>query len=179
MTRIAVILAGGEARRMGGQDKAEVILGDDRLIDMVLERLTPQVDTVIISGTKDYGTGLEVLPDLGDGPDGPSAALYAMVKSHQDVTGFMTVPVDSPFFPAELYERLSENGSAVAAGPDQTHPTFAFWSMTDLISVFSSDPKQNRALHQIAQETGARKVSFRAESYFTNFNRPEDFDLAI
>jgi len=179
VTKTALILAGGEARRMGGQDKGELMLENMRLIDRVLERLKPQVDRIIISSSHDYGTGLEVLPDLDEGPDGPSAGLFAMVQKYPDIDGFMTVPIDSPFFPAELFERLSENGSAIAAGPERKHPVFAYWTMTDLKSVFGNNPDKNRAMHLIADEIGARKVTFRAESYFINFNSPDDLDIHI
>lgn len=179
MTRTAIILAGGQARRMGGKDKGKIDMGGPRLIDLVLERLRPQVDRIIISGNEVYETGLELLPDLDDGPKGPAAALYAMVKTYPDVNGFMTVPVDGPFFPGELYERLSGDSSAVAQGPARVHPTYAFWTAKELLSVFAAHPGENLALHQIADDVGARKVSFRAESYFRNFNSPEDFDFAI
>lgn len=174
MTKTALILAGGQGRRMGGQDKGEIKLLGHRLIDMVLERLTPQVDRVIISGAHDYGTDLEILPDNDFGPKGPSAGLFAMTQKYPEMDGFLTVPVDSPFFPSELYGRLSEDGSAVAAGPERTHPVFAYWTMSDLKTVFVESPDKNRSLHQIAKQVDARTVTFRAESYFINFNNPDD-----
>ena len=179
MTRIAIILAGGKASRMGGQDKGEIKLGGTRLIDLVLERLKPQVDKIIISGLQDYGTELDTMPDLNDGPKGPSAALFAMLKTYPDVKAFMTVPIDGPFFPSELYERLSGGGSAIAQGPDREHPTFAHWKRQELLSVFTAHAGEDLALHKIAEETAARKVSFRAESYFRNFNSPDDLNIEI
>lgn len=179
MTRTAVILAGGKSARMGGKDKGKIDFGGPRLFDLVLERLRLQVDRIIISGSEDYGTELELMPDLDNGPQGPAAALCAMINSHKDVKGFMTVPVDGPFFPGELYERLFGNRSAIAKGPERAHPTYAFWTTKDLQSVFDAHPGKNLALHQIAEEVGARKVSFRAESYFRNFNAPEDLDFTI
>lgn len=174
MTKTALILAGGQGRRMGGQDKGEIKLSGDRLIDRVLERLTPQVERIIISGAHDYGTELEVLPDNEFGPRGPSAGLFAMIQKYPEMEGFLTVPVDSPFFPSELYGRLSSNGSAIAAGPERAHPVFAYWTMSDLKTVFADSPDKNRALHKIAEQVDARTETFRAESYFINFNSPGD-----
>jgi len=179
MTRIAIILAGGKASRMGGQDKGEIEIGGQRLIDLVLERLRPQVDKIIISGTHDYDAGLEVMADLETGPEGPSAALFALIHTHKDVKGFLTVPIDGPFFPSGLYDRLSKNGSAIAKGPEREHPTFAHWKRQELLSVFAAHPGANLALQKIAEETGARRVKFRAESYFRNFNSPEDLNVEI
>lgn len=179
MTKTAIILAGGEARRMGGKDKGEIVLSGQRLIDLVLERLKPQVDQIFISGQRDYGTGLELISDLDTGPKGPAAALFAMINAYPGIEGFLTVPVDGPFFPFELYGELSGDGSAIATGPKREHPTFAFWTTADLLSVFSTENEDNLALHKIAELAKARKVTFRAESYFRNFNSPEDLDFAI
>ncbi|MEQ4583771.1 MAG: NTP transferase domain-containing protein, partial [Pantoea agglomerans] len=43
-----IILAGGQGRRMGGQDKGLVQLDGRPLYQHVLERLRPQVDIVMI-----------------------------------------------------------------------------------------------------------------------------------
>lgn len=179
MTRTAVILAGGKARRMRGQDKAEISVGGLRLIDLVLDRLRPQVDQIFISGDRDYFTGFGTISDLPTGPKGPAAALYAMSQTYPGVDGFMTVPVDGPFFPADLHRQLHGETSAIASGPDRTHPTFAFWTSSDLHSVFTDYDGGDLALHKIAELVGARQVEFRSESYFRNFNSPEDLDLAI
>ena len=44
-----VILAGGQGRRMGGVDKGLQNLNGRPLVQWVLARLTPQVDTVLIN----------------------------------------------------------------------------------------------------------------------------------
>jgi len=179
MTRTAVILAGGQASRMGGQDKGEVIVGGVRLFDLVLERLVPQADTIIISGSHDYGSGLKVIHDLKDGPKGPSAALFAMAGKYPSLDGFLTVPIDGPFFPSDLYERLSGESSSIACGPDRDHPTFAFWNLKALSELFLSASARNWPLMAITEKLDARRVKFRAESYFTNFNSPDDLDINI
>jgi len=48
-----VILAGGLARRMGGGDKPLAALGNGTLIDHVIDRLSPQVDTFVINANGD------------------------------------------------------------------------------------------------------------------------------
>ena len=47
-----VILAGGEARRMGGGDKGLVELCGKPLIEHALAALSPQVDTIIINANR-------------------------------------------------------------------------------------------------------------------------------
>ena len=45
----AVILAGGMGRRMGGQDKGQVELQGQPLIEYVLNAIRPQVKTILIN----------------------------------------------------------------------------------------------------------------------------------
>ena len=48
-----VILAGGQARRMGGGDKGFLPLGRRRIIDHVIARLQPQCGALAISAIGD------------------------------------------------------------------------------------------------------------------------------
>ena len=61
---IGVILAGGQARRMGGRDKAFLPLAGRHLIAHVLDRLDPQVDRVLISANGDGSRFAEVFAFL-------------------------------------------------------------------------------------------------------------------
>ena len=45
---LGVILAGGQATRMGGGDKGLLQLGGQSVLGHVIERLTPQVDRVAV-----------------------------------------------------------------------------------------------------------------------------------
>ena len=73
-----LILAGGEGRRMGGADKALLSLGGRPLIRHVVERLSPQVEELAISGrTSHSGFGLPVLADAQIERFGPLAGVAA------------------------------------------------------------------------------------------------------
>ena len=174
MSKTALILAGGQATRMNGRDKGLLEFSGQSFISHILERLRPQVDHILISGTHDYDSGLEVLNDLPEGPKGPSAALHAMSRAKPELDSFITVPVDSPFLPHDLYNQLAGETSAIAVGPEREHPTFAFWKMSDLKTAFQGFTGQGLPLLKLADIVKARRINFRAESYFTNFNRPED-----
>ena len=52
ITISAVILAGGKARRMGGQDKGLQILGKQSLIQHVIHRLQSQVHDISINANR-------------------------------------------------------------------------------------------------------------------------------
>ena len=181
---IAVILAGGGARRMGGADKGETRLGGKRLIDHVAERLAPQVDHIFVSGRHDYGLGLEVIPDREDGPAGPAAGLWAaahhIAKAFLEAPAFATAPVDGPFFSRDLIVQLRTAGaSAVAAADDNMHPTFALWRIKALLDALSTHaPGEGVALHKLAEECGAKRVRFPDGDAFMNINTPDDITKA-
>ncbi|MAW81814.1 MAG: molybdenum cofactor guanylyltransferase MobA [Parvularcula sp.] len=184
MEKIAVILAGGGGRRMEGADKGALMLGGRRLIDHVLARLAPQADRILISGRHDYGTGLTVIPDCEDGPRGPAAGLWAALnwiyKNNPNTDGFLSVPADGPFLPADLFARLSDAiGSAVACDTKDVHPTFAFWRCEALYAALSAAPEPyGIALKELADSVHAGRVTFENENAFFNVNSPEDLTRA-
>ncbi|MEO9467604.1 molybdenum cofactor guanylyltransferase [Parasphingorhabdus sp.] len=175
-----VILAGGESRRMGRQ-KATITLGGERLIDRVIERYREKVETILISGPHDFDTGLDHIADDEQAPRGPAGAIFSIASqisaSRPACTGFVTVPVDAPFSPTDLIEKLSKNdGCAVAEGPNRLHPTFAYWNCDIVNAVqsthdLSGDPP---SLHWMTRQCGAQVVSWPQEAGFMNINTPED-----
>lgn len=112
MTRTAitgVILAGGQGRRMGGVDKGLQDLQGRPMVQWVLERLRPQVDSVLINANRNLpryaGFGFSVMPDVIPDFAGPLAGLHAALS--QAATPLIaTVPCDSPFLPVDLVARL-------------------------------------------------------------------------
>ena len=174
---IAVILAGGTARRFGGQDKGEVIIDNERLIDNIYRRLKPQADEVIISGAHDYGLGVENIPDIDDAPGGPVGGLYSIwahLRNNQ-LEGFFTVPVDSPNVPSNLVQRLYSQSHSTVAKDTRRHPTFAWWRMSDLASIWINiDILQSISLNKLADLTDAKDVIWAGDKCFININRADD-----
>lgn len=182
--RISVILAGGGGRRMGGADKGALLLGGCRIFDLVLERLKPQSEIILISSTHDYGSGLPVLTDHASGPRGPAAGLWAALRwieeNAPDARGFLSSPVDGPFLPSDLRNRLaSTDGAAVAANSKGIHPTFAYWRCDALKAELDSAPENyGYPLKELAERVGAAQVQFDDAHAFDNINTPEDLKRA-
>lgn len=181
--RIGVILAGGGARRLGGADKGETMLAGVRLLDRVFEKLAPQVDQVIIAGPHDYATGIPFVKDSATGPAGPAAGLFAVTfwlrANEPKARGFITAPVDAPFLPNDLAQKLSAgDGSAIARCAGRRHPTFAYWDANDLSVFFETSKTTAPALHEIAAAMNAREVEFENDQAFFNVNTPEDLATA-
>ena len=128
-----VILAGGEARRMGGGDKGLVALCGKPLVEHALAVLSPQVDRITINANRNrerYAAyGHPVIADSRQGFQGPLAGMLSCLEAAQ--TEFMvSVPCDSPLLPddlvARLFRQLSEEEAdiSVAHNGDRMQPVF-------------------------------------------------------
>jgi len=136
-----VILAGGQARRMGGVDKPMVALAGKAMLARVVERLAPQVGDLVINANGDPGRfapfGLPVVADTIEDHPGPLAGLLAGMRwvaiDAPEARFLVSVATDTPFFPLDLVARLSEGCGrdektvALAASPAGTHPVFGLW----------------------------------------------------
>ncbi|MBK9019285.1 MAG: molybdenum cofactor guanylyltransferase [Sulfuritalea sp.] len=128
-----VILAGGAGRRMGGIDKGLQELDGQPLVQRVLVRLAPQVDSVLISANRNLeryaGFGCPVLGDTIPGYAGPLAGLQAAL-SRAATPLLVSAPCDSPFLPTDLVARLraaldaNHADLAVARAGDRVHRAF-------------------------------------------------------
>lgn len=129
-----LVLAGGQGRRMGGVDKGLQPLQGRPLIQHVIDRLRPQVASVLINANQNVARytefGCPVVPDRVGGFAGPLAGLEAGLHA-TDAALIVTVPCDSPFLPPDLVTRLATARStidadvAVARTGSQPHPVFA------------------------------------------------------
>ncbi len=130
----AVILAGGLARRMGGQDKGLVVLGDKPMVHWTLDTVERLTSDIVINANRNrevYETfGKPVIGDLHDGHLGPLAGLYSAMQSLSNQYIFMC-PCDSPFMQLTLITKLQQavqGGEAdiyVAHDGERLQPVFA------------------------------------------------------
>ncbi|MEZ5884375.1 MAG: molybdenum cofactor guanylyltransferase MobA [Paracoccaceae bacterium] len=190
MRVVGLILAGGQGRRMGGRDKAFLMLGGRPLVGHVLARFAPQVEGVAISANGDASRfapfAVPVLPDAcGQMGEGPLAGVLAGLDwaRAQGADMLATIPVDLPFLPRDLVARLCAAaavqvppGAAVALCGGRRHPTSALWpvAMRDgLASLFAAGERRM----QVALSTAAEvrfDVADGGADPFENLNTPED-----
>jgi len=106
-----LVLAGGLARRMGGEDKGLVELLGRPMIEYVLDALRPQVGPVLINANRNLdryaGFGHPVIPDTLDGYLGPLAGVLAGLRS-LETEFLLTVPCDAPLVAPDLARRMLE-----------------------------------------------------------------------
>jgi len=105
-----VILAGGRATRMGGEDKGLIQLHGNYLINHVIAALRPQVDTLFINANRNQDryrelTDLPIISDIIAEYPGPLAGMATGLQHATTEYVFFT-PCDSPFIPKDLVARL-------------------------------------------------------------------------
>lgn len=194
----AVVLAGGLSSRMG-QDKAVVMLGGKPLVHHVIERLAPQTAGLSVNSNTD--TGLDLAPAIsvfGDtvpGYVGPMAGVLSGMRHaarHIPVASHVvTVPIDTPFFPADLVARfqaaITEPGQiAVAYSAGIMHPVFALWpvSLADELEhwLVTDDKRRVRGFierHPMAKvEFPMIETADGPIDPFFNINTPDDLETA-
>ena len=178
-----VILAGGQGRRMGGVDKGLQDLQGRPMVQWVLERLAPQVGSVLINANRNLpryaGFGCTVLPDRIPDFAGPLAGLQAALA--QAATPLIaTVPCDSPFLPADLVRRLhaalfADNAElAVARAGDRVHRAFclARRELLPKLDAFLASGERRVGLWHASLKVA--EVAFEDEAAFDNINTPEE-----
>ena len=181
-TASLAILAGGQSTRMG-TDKAVIRLDGERLIDIVIRRFADKAERIMLSARNDYGTGLPIIPDDPQAPGGPVGAVFSLTNRLQamGIDGVVTVPVDAPFAPADLIERLAASGCCtIAEDGRRMHPTFAYWRCAVVNAVRGTHDHEERApsLQWLARQCGAETVTWPEERLFMNINRPDDLAAA-
>ena len=185
---VAVLLAGGLGRRMGGGDKPLRTLAGRPLLDYVIERIRPQVRAMVLNANGDAARfaawGLPVVADpLPDFP-GPLAGVLAGMRWAKAVGAAMLVsaPTDTPFLPPDLVARLEAARAAAgtpmacAASGGRTHPVAALWPAALADELEAALRAGERKIDAWTARYGVSEAAFDAAGGdpFFNVNRPEE-----
>ena len=172
---------------MGGQDKALMGFAGTSLIAHVIDRLEPQVESLLISANGDLHRFARFqVPVVADEmPMGPLSGILAALRwsATRGATAVISAPVDCPFLPPDLVPRLclaaEPTGLALAASGGNLHPTFGHWPVTladDLARFLRSGVKAR--VRDFATAHGAGTAEFPDDGAFINLNTVEDLRLA-
>lgn len=192
-----IILAGGQARRMGGGDKGRLKLGAKSLLERVLSRLELQVSSIALNANGNAerfsDLGLAVVADSIYGYTGPLAGVLAgldWAQSNGDNL-IVTVAADTPFFPLDLVSQLMKVGNGMTAplvlsatrdrsGNIWRHPTFGLWPVSLRNDLRDSLEAGLRKVVDWTEKHQAREVVFETVPFdpFFNINTPKDLNLA-
>ena len=190
----AVIMAGGDSRRMG-RDKANLPLGEQTLIEHVAAALNPLFDRVYVSVRRPRPE--IALPQIYDrvADSGPLAGLCAslaqIASSGEAATPWLfVVATDMPFVQSSLIERLAQEregfDAVVPVVDGHPQPLAAFYAtsaLPALESVLNGDGKHSlrAALERLnvchVDESCLRESDPGLRS-FVDLDTPQELDRA-
>ena len=188
---IGILLAGGQARRMGGGDKCLRQLAGRTLLARIIERARPQVDALVLNANGDPARfaayGLPVAPDVIEGFAGPLAGVLTgmdrAAENAADARWIATFPTDAPFLPQDMVARMlaavADDAAdlACAASAGRAHPVAGLWPVALRAELRRS--MQDEDMRKIDAWTARYRlaqVDWPADPIdpFFNANRPED-----
>jgi len=184
-----VIVAGGKGVRLGG-DKPLRAFGGTTLLEAVIARVKPQVETLAVNVPREalpryrahLGDDFPLLYDDEPGDIGPLAGILSGLRwaQEQGTVWLATFPADTPFLPRDLVESLlatSRDKAPVAAHDgQQLHGLCAIWPVRSHAVLRGAVRTKNlRSLREaIAYLSGGECVFEGAAMDFMNVNTPED-----
>ena len=196
MTAVAgLLLAGGQARRMGGGDKCLRELGGKTLLARAVARLAPQVSSLMLNANGDPGRfdeyGLPVVADVVEGFAGPLAGILTGLEwAHANVPNcpwVLSAPTDAPFLPGDLVEcfkqAVDELGAdmACAMSDGRSHPVIGLWPVRLAGELRAALIEEDiRKIDVWTERYRLATVEFPADPVdpFFNANRPQDLAKA-
>jgi molybdenum cofactor guanylyltransferase len=180
----AVILAGGQGRRMGGQDKGLIEFDGQPLVAILIDQLEHQLSNIMINANRNreryQAFGYPVVSDQLDDYQGPLAG-FACAMNTVDTDFILTLPCDGPRLAADYVARFiasqAQTGAPVCVADDgeRLQPVHALISV-DLLSSLNSfldsgDRKIDRwyAMHDFVHTDFSDCADM-----FHNINTPSD-----
>ncbi len=181
-----IILAGGRATRMQGQDKGLIELQQQPLIQHVINRLQLQVGSIHINANRNLDEyrqfGFPVFCDANQDFQGPLSGmlqgLHQLKEEHSD--WIVCVPCDAPLLPLNLVacfaQALGEgNHLAVARDGKWIQPTFCMIHRSMLDSLENYITSGGRKTGDWLQQEKAVQVDFSTQKHaFVNINSADD-----
>ena len=180
----AVILAGGQGRRLGGQDKGLIEFDGRLMIEILIERLQGQQLDILINANRNQATYQSYdYPVIGDeledyqGPLAGFASAMASVKTRY----ILTLPCDSPMLADNFSDRFietqdrEESPICVAHDGERLQPVYALidTQLLDDLKLFL-DGGERKIDRWYAQHNYARVDFSDNTAMFQNINTPED-----
>ncbi|MCP3866898.1 MAG: molybdenum cofactor guanylyltransferase [Gammaproteobacteria bacterium] len=185
-----VVLAGGKGRRMGGQDKGLLEIDGRPMIRLLLDKLTPQTNSILINANRNTELyrefGYPVVPDSLKGYQGPLAGFLSAMAA-ASTPYILTLPCDGPLIPADYVSKMAgtlseESASEITVAHDgkRMQPVYALIPVhlqTDL-EKFLSEGERKIDLWYSRHQFALADFS-HCPTAFRNINTPQDRDQLL
>ncbi len=183
----AIILAGGKASRMKGQDKAFLKIGNEPLISRQLRLLKKFFKEIIIVTNlpKEYGIikDVKVISDIVP-HQGPLGGIYSGLMVSNSFYNFV-VACDMPYIDTGLIEYMYKESSGYDAVVPRINkkyePLYSFYSKNCLKFIGQLLDKKMFRINKLFSQINVREITggevgqfALGEEIFTNINTRED-----
>lgn len=180
-----VVLAGGRATRMGGEDKGLLELDGQAMVVRICKALRPQVGSLLVNVNRNQAryaalTQCPLVTDQVGNYAGPLAGMAAAL-SVCNLPYLAAVPCDSPFLAADLVSRLyqalqrQKAEIAMAMLAEKPQPVFVLLSRHLLSSLTSFLQSDGHKIINWYYQHRVAEVDFSDRSQmFENINTPQE-----
>ncbi|GAB2965298.1 molybdenum cofactor guanylyltransferase [Saccharothrix stipae] len=139
----AVVLAGGRGSRLGGVDKASVVVGGRTLLDHVLDAVASARRTVVVGPAKDDVHGVTWARE--DPPGGGPVAGLAAGLAHVEADLVVVLAVDQPGITRSTVDRLlaavGDTGAVLVDDEGRSQWLIGAWRTAALRRALPADPR--------------------------------------
>jgi molybdenum cofactor guanylyltransferase len=182
----AVILAGGQGRRMGGQDKGLIEFDGKPLAALLVDSLRQQAVDIVINANRNHAQyqtfDCPVISDQLEDYQGPLAG-FASAMAVVDSEFILTLPCDGPLLADDYVARFiasyNDNDAPiqVAFDGERLQPVHAMIKVDLLPSLKSFLDSRDRKIDRWYAGHDYARVDFSdCSNMFRNINTPADRD---
>ena len=184
----ALILSGGQGRRMNYNDKGLLLWKNKALITHVIDSVKNQLDQIVINANQNHADYLQLnlplIKDSIEGYQGPLSGILSGMQFSTESDYLLVLPCDCPTPPADLFNRLAdemnENPDAdivIVNDGSRLQPLFGLYKTSLRAKLKSALASHQNKVLQFITENKYSSVDYSTEAEaFKNFNRPEDLN---
>ena len=189
-----MLLAGGDGKRMGYRNKAELKLGGDTFKERIATELRrtgyPCYISVMLPAQEIPKGFIEIQDSVSDPSGrgvGPIGGIYSCLKRAETdgLRGLFFVPCDAPYFKAEIIFELqrhirNDDDALCWQTPDgKEQIAFGFYSVSCIPALVEDIQnglyKVRRTLDKVRYRSLSSEAENLPERLFTNINNVEDY----
>ncbi|MCK4709943.1 MAG: molybdenum cofactor guanylyltransferase [Gammaproteobacteria bacterium] len=182
----ALILSGGQGRRMNHADKGLLVWKNKMLINHVIDAIKTQLDHIIINANQHHEQyqqlNYELISDSIKGYKGPLSGILSAMQYCEKAEYLLVLPCDCPTPPKNLFRQLAQTlnkndqaNIAIADDGSRLQPLFGLYKTSLLPELESALANEHNKVMKFIEDNNFVTVDYSDQpETFRNFNRPED-----